>query len=268
MGSTVQDQSPCLPAGAPTATVSIRKGPGSGQSIQLRRAVSLFGTKRGCKFVLRDPTVDRRHCVVVNTGYRIILRDLNTNGRTWLNGAKIEQEMLTDGQTIKIGPWEFYIEVTAADIRGASDSPVVVDLEPDPTLLAIEDVTSGHIAKLSRDVAILGRGPNSDFVVQDRETSRVHAIIFSYLGRPAIFDLASENGTWVNGQRAVFAMLQNGDELTFGSRTIRFRSTTQSVAKEPGTNGQASLKPIPFPNPDGTISDLIDISSETRTPHK
>ena len=260
----IQVQAPCVPTGAPVATVTICDGAGAGQSIQLRRAASLFGTKRGSKFVLRDPAVDRRHCVIVNTGYRLILRDLDTQGRTLRNGLKVEQETLEDDDRIKIGPWDFRINVCEPEVEGADDSPVVVDLEPDPTILAIEDSQTQKIGRLPREVSILGRTPGADFTIEDREVSRVHAIIFSYLGKPAVFDLASENGTWVNGQRAVFAMLEDGDELMFGSRTIKFRSNAPSVAKRSGDNGEAILTPNPFPNPEGTLSDLIDISMETK----
>lgn len=264
MDRSIQDQAPCTPRGAPVATVTICSGSGSGQSIKLRRAVSLFGTKRGSKFVLRDPAVNRRHCVIVNTGYRLFLRDLDTHGKTLRNSLKVEQEVLEDADHITIGPWDFRIDLKDPQIQGGRDSSVIVDLEPDPTVLAIEDTQTCHIGKLPREVTILGRSPGADFSINDREVSRVHTIIFSYLGRPAIFDLASENGTWVNDERVVFTMLNNGDEIRLGSRTLKFRSSTQSVVKGSGDNGSAVLTPNPFPNPEGTLSDLIDISPESK----
>jgi len=245
------------------ASVSIIAGAGSGQSIRLRRAISLFGTKRGCKFILRDSSVDRRHCVIVNTGYRLILRDLDTRGKTLRNDLKVEQEILEDADEITVGPWTFRIDIDEPQVQGASDSPVIVDLEPDPTVLALEDMQTQRVAKLPRDVSILGRSPTADFVIADREISRVHAIIFFYLSRPAIFDLASENGLKVNGEPATFAMLEDGDELHLGSRLLKFRSHSPSILRGPSKNGRTVLTPNPFPNPEGTVSDLIDLSSET-----
>jgi len=263
-GSSILMQAPCAPAGSPVATATICAGAGTGQSIKLRRVVSLFGTKRGCKFVLRDNSILRRHCVIVNTGYRYILRDLITEGQTFRNGLKVEQEFLDSGDRIKIGPWEFKLEVVEPRFAGGQDSPVIVDLEPDPSILAVEDIDTRHIGKLGREVSIIGRSPHADFSVADREVSRVHAIVFMYLSRPAIFDLASENGTLVNGERAVFARLQDGDELQIGSRKLRFRSNAPSQVSTVGSNGKAVLRPTPFASPEGTLSDLIDLSAETR----
>lgn len=247
------------------ATITLCKGGGAGQSIRLRRAASLFGTKSGCKFVLRHPAVNGRHCVIVNTGYRLILRDLVTGGLTLRNGLKVEQETLADADHVQIGPWDLRVDLHEPGVRGVDDSPVIVDLEPDPTVLAVEDATDGGIRKLPRDVSVFGRAPGCDIAVRDREVSRVHAAIFSYLGRPAIFDLASENGTWVNQQRAVYAMLHDQDMITLGATTFRFRCNAPSNRNgSAGKNGQV-LKPQAFASPDGTMSDLIEFSAE---PHQ
>lgn len=264
MDGTIDVQAPCVPEAAPIATIALCKGGGAGQSIRLRRAASLFGTKSGCKFVLRHPAVNGRHCVIVNTGYRLILRDLVTGGQTLRNGLKVEQETLVDADHIQIGPWDLRVDLHEPGVRGVGDSPVIVDLEPDPTVLAVEDATDGRIRKLPRDVSVLGRAPGCDIVVRDREASGVHAIIFSYLGRPAIFDLASENGTWINQQRAVFAMLHDQDVILLGASTFRFRCNVPSNRNgSAGKNGQI-LKPQAFVNPEGTVSDLVDFSTETQ----
>lgn len=264
MGSSIFDQAPGIPTGAPIVAATICAGSGEGQSIKLRRATSLFGTKRGCKFVLRHPTVCRRHCIIINNGQRVILRDLDTHGKTFRNGLKVEQEYLEDADRITIGPWEFRIDVEKPEVEGSSDSPAIFDLEPDPTVLAIEDPATRQISKLPREVSILGRSPGCDHPILDREVSGVHAVIFSYLHRPVIFDLDSENGTMVNGSRAVFAMLHDGDEIMLGTHTLIFRCNASP--RRPDVNGSAAqvLKPEPFENPEGTISDLIDFSAESQ----
>jgi pSer/pThr/pTyr-binding forkhead associated (FHA) protein len=265
MGETFSNQAPCVPPGAPIVVATICSGPGEGQSIRLRRTASVFGAKHGCKLVLRHPNVNRRHCLIVNTGYRVLLRDLDTNGRTLRNGLKVELEALEDDDRLTLGPWEFKIDVQHSEAPGASDSPVVIDLEPDPTILALEDIESGKMTRLPRDVTLIGRSAGADIVVEDNEVSYAHAAIYCYLGKPAVFDLVSENGTQVNGEHINFAMLQDCDELTFGSKVLRFRSNVPGV-KPNGRQGKgSSLKPKPFtPPPEGTLSDLIDLSAESR----
>ncbi len=265
MGETFSNQAPCVPPGAANVLATIRKGPGEGQAIRLRRAASVFGSKQGCKLVLRHPTINRRHCLIVNTGLRVILRDLDTRGGTLRNGLKVEQEFLEDDDRMTLGPWEFQIDIRNSELQGASDSPIVIDLEPDPTVLAIEDLQTGKLTKLTREVCLLGRSDGADIVIDDRDISYAHAAIFSYLGKPAIFDLVSENGTQVNGQHVNFAMLQDCDELTLGSQTVRFRSNTPGIRSNGLASNGSALKPKPFlPPPEGTLSDLIDLSGESR----
>lgn len=267
-GEYIRDQAPCVPDGAPLLTVTICAGPGEGQSIQLRRAVSLLGTRAGCKLVLRHPQIERRHCVIVNTGLQFVLRDLDTRGKTMQNQLKVEQEVLEDADRLQIGPWEFKIDITMPRLAGASDSPIIMDLEPDPTVLAIEDPATGKITKLPRDISILGRSARCDIPIDDHEVSRVHAVIFPYLNKPALFDLVSGNGTWVNGKRAAFAMLQNGDNITLGSHALKFRSHAPHVngsARRDASDAPDALRPTPFgPPPEGTLSDLIDFSAESK----
>ena len=139
-----------------------------------------------------------------------------------------------------------------------------MDLEPDPTILALEDPGTKKLTRLCREVSVLGRSTGCDYPVEDREVSRVHAIIFNFLNRPALVDLVSENGTWVNDKRAVFAMLQDGDLITLGSYQLRFRSNAPNNNGQASRNGQV-LKPAPFdPPPEGTLSDFIDFSAESR----
>lgn len=255
-------QSPCIPDGAPEVSANIVAGPGVGQSIKLRRVVSLFGGKKGCKVVLQHATVGRRHCVVVNTGSQLILRDINTKGKTLRNGLKAEEEVLSDADHLKVGPWEFRLDMTMREVSGASDSPVIVDLEPDPTIFAMER-EGKPLTKLSRAVSILGRAAGVDYQVNDREVSGEHAIIFTYLHKPAIFDLVSENGTFVNGQRVMFSMLTDGDEIGLGDCKMRFRAHVPGQSAKPGKKGAEVLKPTPFASPEGTYSDLIDLSNES-----
>jgi pSer/pThr/pTyr-binding forkhead associated (FHA) protein len=48
--------------------------------------------------------------------------------------------------------------------------------------------------------AVLGRD-DCDIVLVDPEVSRRHAIVLATPAGPAIQDLGSTNGTWVNGER-------------------------------------------------------------------
>lgn len=249
--------------GAPVVTVSVRSQSGAEQSVELRRVASLFGTKRNCKFVLHHATVCRRHCVIVNTGQQVFLRTLDARATTLCNGRKFDHGVLNDADCLEIGPWKFDLDIQWKEYSGTSDSPVIVDLEPDPTVLVVEDKVSGKVTKLPREVAVLGRNTNVDITIAGSDVSGAHAIIFTYLHKPVIFDLASENGVTVNGKQCTFAMLANGDEFSLGGHALKFRCNAPGVC--PSVNGsQASvLRPTPFANSEDTLSDLIDMSAES-----
>ena len=252
--------------GAPVVTVSVRSQSGAEQSVELRRVASLFGTKPNCKFVLRHPTVCRRHCVIVNTGQQVFLRTLDARATTLCKGRTIDHGLLNDGDCIDVGPWKFELDIQWREYTGTSDSPVIVDLEPDPTVLVVEDLVTGKVTKLPRDVSVLGRNADADITVAGSEVSGAHAIIFTYLHKPVIFDLVSENGVSVNGKQCTFAMLSNGDEFSLGGHALKFRCNAPGV--RPSVNGDPAgvLKPTPFVNPDDTLSDLIDLSAESISP--
>ena len=249
--------------GAPVVTVVVRAQSGNDQSVELRRVASLFGTKSNSKFVLRHPTVCRRHCVIVNTGQQVFLRTLDARAATLRNGKSIDHGMLGDADCLEIGPWKFDLDIKWREYSGTSDSPVIVDLEPDPTVLVVEDLVTRKVTKLPHEVSVLGRNADADITVVDNQVSGAHAIIFTYLHKPVIFDLASENGVSVNGKRCSFAMLANGDEFSLGGRAFKFRCNAPGV--RPKTNGSAksTLKPTPFSNSEDTLSDLVDLSSES-----
>lgn len=69
---------------------------------------------------------------------------------------------------------------------------------------------------------VIGR-LNADVVLKDSDISRRHALIEAYT-RDKIFikDLASTNGTFVNGQKITYDKLKHGDKIRVGKSVLRF----------------------------------------------
>lgn len=63
---------------------------------------------------------------------------------------------------------------------------------------------------------LIGRSSECDVVLSHPLISRRHALLSTRGDRCAIRDLDSANGVTVNGRRVSTAVLQPGDELTFG----------------------------------------------------
>ncbi|HPS79001.1 MAG TPA: FHA domain-containing protein, partial [Thermoanaerobaculaceae bacterium] len=81
----------------------------------------------------------------------------------------------------------------------------------------------GEVAGVQASFA-LGEGDNvvgsrleGEVVVAERGVSRRHALLRVRAGRVEVEDLASKNGTFVNGERVRTMAVRVGDELRFGS---------------------------------------------------
>lgn len=78
---------------------------------------------------------------------------------------------------------------------------------------------------LNADEVVIGRNPTTDITLLDEGISREHALLLWDEDRPGyvIEDLASTNGTKLNGKRIRSAPLSEGDEIQFGHTRFRFQ---------------------------------------------
>ncbi len=72
------------------------------------------------------------------------------------------------------------------------------------------------------DRFLLGRGPICDVVLDDRTVSRHHAQLRRDRDLWVLTDLASTNGTYINGWHIREAVIHGGDEVCFGDARFVF----------------------------------------------
>jgi pSer/pThr/pTyr-binding forkhead associated (FHA) protein len=82
----------------------------------------------------------------------------------------------------------------------------------------------GMTYDLDRDEVVVGRNPTTDITLLDEGISREHALVLYDEEAPGyvIEDLASTNGTKLNGKRIRSAPLSEGDEIQIGQTIFRF----------------------------------------------
>lgn len=82
----------------------------------------------------------------------------------------------------------------------------------------------GMTYDLTGDEVVIGRNPTTDITLLDEGISREHAVLLFDEEAPGyvIEDLASTNGTKLNGKRIRSAPLSEGDEIQIGQTLFRF----------------------------------------------
>ncbi len=94
-------------------------------------------------------------------------------------------------------------------------------------LLILNGGFEGMSYDLDGPEVLIGRNPTTSITLLDEGISREHAIVvydedeLSYV----IEDLASTNGTKINGKRVRSAVLAPGDEIQIGQTLFRFEWT-------------------------------------------
>lgn len=257
------DQIAAAPPSAVRAQLEVVRGTQVGVKIHCHRLVSLVGSRPGCKLLLNHPAVSPVHLALVNHGTYVTAVDLVTAHRTELNGLKLEQERLSDGDTITIDPWEFRVTLVQPDL-GAAEGIRSFDFEPTPQVVALEHLESGRLLQPNREVCIIGRRKGCDIFIDSQHVSRVHALLITHQGHPAIVDLLSKQHTLVNGEPVTFRVLKNEDVVSIAGVAFRIRTMDSAVGRKPTVAESPTEAPaiIPLPQaPDFVPEDHIDIEN-------
>jgi predicted component of type VI protein secretion system len=98
-----------------------------------------------------------------------------------------------------------------------------------------------------RDIATIGRAPDSTLVLESRSISRHHARIFYEGGHYWLKDLDSANGTTLNGKKIKLQMLADKDRISFGD--------VKAVFHFAGALGPAAIAKDPLEGSDPAFED-------------
>jgi len=113
-----------------------------------------------------------------------------------------------DGSAEGAAPTPPPVPVNSSYATGALEVARLVGLDADGGV-AVE-------YNLQLGTTTIGRAPKNDIRIRDASVSREHAkIVFTDRGF-AIYDLGSENGVWVNGERTKHKVLSEDDVVEFG----------------------------------------------------
>lgn len=95
-------------------------------------------------------------------------------------------------------------------------------------LIVRTGMRAGHVFQLRPDVTTIGREAENHIFLDDPAVSRNHLKVRAEAGESAapvfmLYDLATENGTKVNGEPIMRHPLTDGDEISVGQTTLVFK---------------------------------------------
>jgi len=208
----------------------------------LTNHISTVGRDEECEIVLDGETVSRRHCEIIRCGAIYVLQDTSRNG-TFINGERIHQAQLCDGDQIRVGQNVLLVHLSSgigtSTITNKTTTPharpPVIELKPHIVVKGLEE---GVTQPFSEERITIGRRADNHVALDTDNISRQHVSIERRNGQYFICDLGSANGTYLNDQRVDFAQINDGDRLRVGNYTItvslvdqdcilNFKQTTQ-----------------------------------------
>jgi hypothetical protein len=103
------------------------------------------------------------------------------------------------------------------------DDPDGTMIISNPKIIARNNDIEGQVFVLGMSTTSIGRSPENDVHLTEDRISRKHAQIAFGPGGYAIYDLNSENGSFVNGTRIREHFLSDGDIVMIGSYKFLYR---------------------------------------------
>ncbi len=185
-----------------------------------------------------DPNVAPMHACIYRTpgGYRLV--DGGTPIGIGVNGIRVPEAMLNNGDVVQIG--SFNLRFLLKDARGhvprptdvaRSPSPVAMPIDPTPApmplqvsthaLVALDGPLVGQKFSLQGQETVAGRESPHIRLDFDKSASRQHCAFQVGPSGVMVRDLGSTNGTIVNGARVQEMTLRPGDTVKIGSTTFR-----------------------------------------------
>src|SRR5438270_663459 len=124
----------------PVTLVALSEGP----DLSLDKPVMLLGRHGECDVQLHSGKISRRHCVVAYVDDRVIIRDLGSTNGVRINGKRVVEGILADGDELAIGNFCYRVRLGQGSSDGADDADLETADEP---IALTEDGAEAPVAK-------------------------------------------------------------------------------------------------------------------------
>jgi pSer/pThr/pTyr-binding forkhead associated (FHA) protein len=188
--------------------------------------MALVGNDARCQLRLGDTEAESRHALILALSGQYLVCDLGSESGTWHGGRRISAEWLTSGATVRCGRTEIQLDSEFGGPGPETGSVFDENAEELGELLLRfprrreDDV----VYPVKRRVVLVGRDPRCKIQLSSRSVSKFHALLVRTPGGIWLVDLASREGSLVNGARISCVRVTSGAELQFGSVKVHIQS--------------------------------------------
>ncbi len=198
------------------------------------------GRKEGSDIRLQaEKGISREHFKLKYIDGRWSLQAVSRFGDVFSLGQKVEQISLDHGQAFQIPPYEFQMldvpesEVTSAKGKDQAhkfneNEKTVIGAAPQVPYVKIVN-SNGDVREMLRlevgELWVAGRDPSCQIIIPDQRVSRRQFEIHKVNGSYTVIDLASVNGTFLNGSPVSSTdpqSMKSGDVITVLDNTMYF----------------------------------------------
>src|ERR1700722_12451690 len=100
---------------------------GERRSFSVTRDMTVVGRREDCDLRIPLGEVSRKHARLVRDGDTLRLEDLGSSNGTYLNGQRVQEAVLSPGDSVQIGPVVFVLQIDG--YPGDGDlNPVTADI--------------------------------------------------------------------------------------------------------------------------------------------
>jgi len=155
-----------------------------------------------------------------------LIKDLHTSSGTNLNETMIDLTVLDDGDIVKVGSMNIQVAIQTPSTSSADTSVGMEYENPTKFVKPVSVQLAGLQKKWDLDdaVVMIGRHDNAFIQLNHADVSTRHAVLFRFMGFPAVFDLGGRNGLHVNEQPCSITSLYNNDVINIGPFSLNVSS--------------------------------------------
>ena len=81
------------------------------QEFNLPFGITIIGRADDCQVTLFDPSVSRQHARIIVDDRCAIIEDLKSRNGVWLNGTRVYQAVLQQGDALRLGATDLIYEI-------------------------------------------------------------------------------------------------------------------------------------------------------------